>query len=90
MNAIGLYTFPNWEDKVFENPNIEIDITHKAHADLLNKTVDLKIDIDNDYGFMLQNIPVESFDFDFNNQDHVHVLNNRVLNHIQTFKRNDL
>jgi hypothetical protein len=85
MIALGIYEFPEWEGQLFENPNIEIDINHKAHADLVNKKVDVKIDINTNYGFMLKDIPVDSFDFDLNNNQHIEVLHGRVMNALANY-----
>lgn len=82
MNIQGKYRFPNWE-KIFENPKVEIDFKHKVHINYQTKTADFKINIDESFSFMVEDVLMESFDIEITN---ITFLWEKIIQRLETYK----
>jgi hypothetical protein len=96
IQALGKFRFPQ-HDFEFVNPLIEIDLQN-IKANVINMTIDIYVNLHTDsapskatkFGQLLENIPVDTFNFDTNNQQDMNVLGNRILIKLNEFKLTEM
>jgi hypothetical protein len=95
IQLTGIYQFEEW-NFLMEDPILHIDLS-KVEANPVAKTITLVVSLETDsapskakfFGLVVRDIPVDSFQFDVENNNDMQVLGGRViarLNEINIYK----